>query len=74
MYFSTQLREVVVSFRGTEQIKWKDLISDLNFIPTVLDPERTGEGSLNLGKLPLPFANFKRSKCDKGVSVTREKM
>ncbi len=37
------------------QVKWKDFISDLNFIPTSLDAERTGISSV------LPFASFKTS-------------
>eukprot|EP00879_Flechtneria_rotunda_P023208 GHRR01024539.1.p1 GENE.GHRR01024539.1~~GHRR01024539.1.p1 ORF type:complete len:572 (+),score=242.27 GHRR01024539.1:796-2511(+) len=59
VHVSKQLREVVVAFRGTEQVKWKDLISDLNLIPQTLDVERTSGIDLGFGALPLPFASFK---------------
>jgi hypothetical protein len=52
--------EAVVSFRGTEQAKWKDIVSDLNLVPTVLDAERTG--LMTMGGIPLPFASFKKGK------------
>jgi hypothetical protein len=63
---SRELREVVVAFRGTEQVKWKDLASDINLIPTSLDE---GEGDstsssgekVHLGPIPLPLATFKKS-------------
>ncbi|KAI8470315.1 MAG: hypothetical protein J3K34DRAFT_521444 [Monoraphidium minutum] len=58
-------REVVVAFRGTEQVKWKDFVSDINLIPQTLDDERTGATDLNLGvgSIPVPmFKSFKKSK------------
>ena len=42
------------------QVKWKDLVSDLNLVPTSMDYERTGAIDLGLGNLPLPFAKFKK--------------
>lgn len=45
------------------QVKWKDLVSDLNLVPTTLDPERTGGVDLGLGTIPMPFASFKKSEC-----------
>lgn len=45
------------------QVKWKDLVSDLNLVPTTLDEERTGAVDLGIGNLPLPFAKFKKSEC-----------
>ncbi|KAL0920221.1 hypothetical protein M5K25_009341 [Dendrobium thyrsiflorum] len=33
-------RRLVVAFRGTEQAKWKDLLTDLMFLPAGLNPER----------------------------------
>lgn len=45
------------------QVKWKDLVSDLNLVPTTMDVERTGAMDLGIGNLPLPFANFKKSEC-----------
>ncbi|XP_020586407.1 uncharacterized protein LOC110028767 isoform X2 [Phalaenopsis equestris] len=35
-------RRLVVAFRGTEQAKWKDLLTDLMFLPAELNPERLG--------------------------------
>lgn len=39
VYRDRPLKEVVVSFRGTEQVKWKDLLTDLNLMPVGLEPE-----------------------------------
>ncbi|XP_060181198.1 uncharacterized protein LOC132610809 isoform X1 [Lycium barbarum] len=33
---------LVVAFRGTEQTKWKDLVTDLMLVPAGLNPERIG--------------------------------
>uniref|UniRef100_A0A0E0H306 C2 domain-containing protein n=1 Tax=Oryza nivara TaxID=4536 RepID=A0A0E0H306_ORYNI len=35
-------RRLVVAFRGTEQSKWKDLLTDLMLVPAGLNPERLG--------------------------------
>lgn len=35
-------KRLVVAFRGTEQAKWKDLLTDLMLVPTGLNPERIG--------------------------------
>ncbi|KAJ7955513.1 Fungal lipase-like [Quillaja saponaria] len=35
-------RRLVVAFRGTEQARWKDLITDLMLVPAGLNPERIG--------------------------------
>jgi hypothetical protein len=43
------------------QVKWKDLVSDLNLVPTTMDEERTGTVDLGLGSLPMPFAKFRKS-------------
>eukprot|EP00775_Hariotina_reticulata_P003437 gene3437-3709_t len=59
---SRELREVVVAFRGTEQVKWKDFVSDINLIPQTLDVERTGGVDLGIGTIPLPFVEFKKNK------------
>ncbi|XP_020084162.1 uncharacterized protein LOC109707352 isoform X3 [Ananas comosus] len=37
-------RRLVIAFRGTEQAKWKDLLTDLMLVPTGLNPERLGGG------------------------------
>ncbi|GLC42478.1 hypothetical protein PLESTB_001102700 [Pleodorina starrii] len=50
LYRNVELREAVVAFRGTEQIKWKDIATDLNLTPCSLNPERLDD---NAG---LPFA------------------
>jgi hypothetical protein len=31
--------QVIVSFRGTEKVKWKDLVSDLNLVPVDINAE-----------------------------------
>ncbi|KAL3329197.1 hypothetical protein AABB24_036344, partial [Solanum stoloniferum] len=35
-------KRLVVAFRGTEQTKWKDLVTDLMLVPAGLNPERIG--------------------------------
>lgn len=35
-------KRLVVAFRGTEQVSWKDLRTDLMVVPTGLNPERIG--------------------------------
>ncbi|PWA89515.1 C2 calcium-dependent membrane targeting [Artemisia annua] len=35
-------KRLVVAFRGTEQVRWKDLRTDLMLAPTGLNPERIG--------------------------------
>ncbi|KAL1548315.1 hypothetical protein AAHA92_16561 [Salvia divinorum] len=40
-------RRLVVAFRGTEQTRWKDVVTDLMLVPTGLNPERIGGDSTN---------------------------
>ncbi|XP_039060817.1 uncharacterized protein LOC120204873 isoform X2 [Hibiscus syriacus] len=35
-------RRLVIAFRGTEQARWKDLMTDLMLVPAGLNPERIG--------------------------------
>ncbi|XP_034914683.1 uncharacterized protein [Populus alba] len=35
-------KRLIVAFRGTEQVRWKDLRTDLMVVPTGLNPERIG--------------------------------
>lgn len=35
-------RRLVVAFRGTEQAKWRDLLTDLMLLPSGMNPERFG--------------------------------
>lgn len=51
---------VVLALSLPQQVKWKDLVSDLNLVPTSMDTERTGAIDLGIGHLPLPFAKFKK--------------
>lgn len=48
LFANCEKREAVIAFRGTEQIKWKDLVTDINLTPIALNPERldsdAGEG------------------------------
>ena len=37
------LRCLCIAFRGTEQVKWKDLVTDLSFQPAAFNPERVLE-------------------------------
>jgi hypothetical protein len=40
LFSNVKRREAVIAFRGTEQVKWKDLLTDLNLAPCALNPER----------------------------------
>ncbi|GJP43027.1 hypothetical protein CLOM_g2533 [Closterium sp. NIES-68] len=40
-------KRVVVAFRGTEQTKLKDLLTDISLSPSSLDPERTSSGDFD---------------------------
>lgn len=42
LWRDAQHRRVVVAFRGTEQVKWKDLRTDLMLLPVSFNPERVG--------------------------------
>ena len=39
------MRNLVIAFRGTEQVKWKDMVTDLSFQPAPFNPERVLERS-----------------------------
>jgi len=45
LYRSVKHRTAVIAFRGTEQVKWKDLATDLNLTPTELNTERINEAA-----------------------------
>ncbi|KAL3695407.1 hypothetical protein R1sor_009483 [Riccia sorocarpa] len=40
-------KRLVVAFRGTEQTKWKDLLTDLSMLGIGFNPERVGDGGTN---------------------------
>jgi hypothetical protein len=40
VFRNATLRSLVIAFRGTEQVKWKDLATDLSFQPAPFNPER----------------------------------
>lgn len=40
LYWNPGRRSVCVAFRGTEQGKWRDILTDLHLVPAPLDPER----------------------------------
>lgn len=42
-----------VAFRGTEQAKWKDLLTDVSLVPATLDPERVADSPSNAGAIPV---------------------
>lgn len=44
---------MVISFRGTEQVKWKDIATDLNLTPTSLNPERADSSGSDLAAKAL---------------------
>ena len=44
-------RQLIVAFRGTEQTDWKDIATDINLVPSSLEPERAPSDAL-LGFIP----------------------
>ena len=48
MFANVAQRTAVVAFRGTEQTKWKDVLTDLSLVPASFDPE-----GINLAESPL---------------------
>lgn len=45
VYWNRPARKCVVAFRGTEQTKWKDVLTDVSLVPTSLDPEGVNSGN-----------------------------
>ncbi|CAL8471597.1 g11139 [Coccomyxa elongata] len=45
VFRNASLRCMCIAFRGTEQVKWKDLVTDLSFQPAAFNPERVLESS-----------------------------
>ena len=43
VFRNASLRCLCIAFRGTEQVKWKDLVTDLSFQPAAFNPERVLE-------------------------------
>lgn len=37
-----EAKEVVLAFRGTEQVKWKDIATDVSLVPSGYNVERVG--------------------------------
>eukprot|EP00884_Botryococcus_braunii_P003299 jgi/Botrbrau1/12970/Bobra.154_2s0020.4 len=52
---------IVVAFRGTEQVKWQDFLTDLNVVPTSFNVERAPESRGGLGSLFFKAAGKKAS-------------
>ena len=45
LLWNAAVKSLVVAFRGTEQVKWKDMMTDLSFQPAPFNPERVLERS-----------------------------
>ena len=43
LLWNAAVKSLVIAFRGTEQVKWKDLMTDLSFQPAPFNPERVLE-------------------------------
>lgn len=54
IFWNQDTRRVVVSFRGTEQTQWKDLMTDANLFPTKIDYD---EGTMRLCRDATPEDN-----------------
>lgn len=44
LFWNPELKKACIAFRGTEQTKWKDVLTDLTLTPASLDPENVSEG------------------------------
>ena len=40
LLWNAAVKSLVIAFRGTEQVKWKDMMTDLSFQPAPFNPER----------------------------------
>ena len=49
LYWSASSRTACLAFRGTEQGKWRDILTDLHLVPAPLDPERVAEAGRRTG-------------------------
>ena len=45
LLWNAAVHSLVIAFRGTEQVKWKDMVTDLSFQPAPFNPERVLERS-----------------------------
>lgn len=45
LLWNAAVKSLVIAFRGTEQVKWKDMMTDLSFQPAPFNPERVLERS-----------------------------
>ncbi|KAI7836015.1 hypothetical protein COHA_010099 [Chlorella ohadii] len=43
LFWNPESRSLCIAFRGTEQAKWKDILTDLLLVPASLDPEGLAE-------------------------------
>lgn len=50
LYWNPGARSACIAFRGTEQAKWKDILTDLSLVPASLNPERVKEATKNTGE------------------------
>lgn len=44
VFCNREKRCVVLAWRGTEQLKWKDLLTDVRLTPTAFNVERVWDG------------------------------
>lgn len=45
LLWNAAVRSLVIAFRGTKEVKWKDMVTDLSFQPAPFNPERVLERS-----------------------------
>eukprot|EP00899_Mesostigma_viride_P012106 jgi/Mesvir1/20897/Mv07971-RA.1 len=70
IWWDKRARHIVIAFRGTEQVRWKDFVTDVLLLPVDLNPERVS-ASKNEGLFQLPFA---KGRDDKRTSDAADEM
>ncbi|KAL7145096.1 hypothetical protein ABFS83_07G056500 [Erythranthe nasuta] len=63
---------LVIAFRGTEQTKWKDLLTDLMLVPAGLNPERIGGDFKNEVQVHSGFLNAYDSVRTRLISLIKQ--
>ncbi|KAI5072460.1 hypothetical protein GOP47_0012566 [Adiantum capillus-veneris] len=65
-------RRLVIAFRGTEQVKWKDLRTDLMLLPVSFSPERVGGDFKEEAKVHGGFLNAYDSVINRLKSLVKD--
>ena len=56
LFWNPGARQLCLAFRGTEQAKWQDILTDLSLVPASLDPEGIAERAWQRPRQPAQGA------------------